>query len=122
MIKSVTVVVVVMLSGCSGLRHINRGGAVVAGLSMIADWHQTRCASGRAWRSSSETGMARLAIGSEPAVYRVDAYFLLSGIAILGIAQLMPDRIRPAIYTLAIGGEAVTVAGNYSEPTTHCDF
>lgn len=119
----VTLIVLLFATGaCSGTwggtKHVNRAGAAAVVTSMVLDWRGTRNAAARDWhmqdgRLAVEGGMpASQVMGSTPSVRTVDVYFLCSTVALLTVAQLLPERYRWILYGAVTGVEVYTVAGN----------
>jgi hypothetical protein len=116
------VAVLAIATGCTDaqLRRVNYAGAALTVASMAADWCQTRSAAAERWSGGrAETGaMAMRTIGDTPSSARVDAYFAITTVAMVGLAQLVPAKYRPAAYAAVTAVEVNTVAGNLG--TTNC--
>lgn len=119
------IALLLLLVGCSptGLRRVNRAGAVLVVGGMALDWAGTRHAASGGWRDCNEGGFpARVVMGEAPSPHTVDLYFAASTVLIIAAAQLLPERIRPAVYGVVIGVEAMTVAGNVRTTETGLGF
>lgn len=114
---------VLLLSGCTAgqLRAVNYAGAAIATATIAIDWCQTRSAALEGWRGREEGGMpASHVIGSQPGSGAVDLYFFGATVAVLGVAQLLPARARPALYGLVAGAEFTTARGNLATTSGGC--
>jgi len=97
---------------------LNVATASVAGVGMALDWCGTRYAAEHrhdAWEGGMPTAQL---IGASPSPHAVDAYFVVSTVALAAVAQLVPVRYRWIAYGVVAGVEVSTVRDNLS--STRC--
>lgn len=107
--------VLIAASACSQatMRRVNQVGAGVMVVSLACDGGGTMRAASTGWRGNEEGGTpARAVMGARPSMEHVGSYFALSTIALLGVAQLLPERARPFLYGAVAIAETHTAIGN----------
>lgn len=107
---------------CSKVCHANRIGRGAAVLALAADAASTLAAARRDWTREGPDGQVlaveeggmptRAILGPRPSTGAVAAYFLVGGIVLLGLAELLPERVRPFAYGVVIAVEGATTIGN----------
>lgn len=75
----------------------------------VTDWLQTRTIA----KNPDVWYEKNIILGSHPHVDRVDAYFILAGLAHVGIAAILPNEWRAPFQYFTIGFESGVVAHNY---------
>lgn len=51
-------------------------------------------------------------LGGHPSPAAIATYFVVATAALLGAAELLPDRLKPLAYGAVVGVEGYAVAGN----------
>lgn len=112
--SAVVVAIVIAASACSAstVRRANQVGAGLMIASMACDGGGTMRAASTGWQGTQEVGPARAVMGPDPSASNVYAYFAFTTIALLGVAQLVPERARPYFYGAVTVAEVYTAVGN----------
>jgi hypothetical protein len=105
--------------GAGSTRRANQVGLGAAAAALACDGGQTmnaaiRYADADAAYVAEEGFLAAKVIGRRPGPVSVALYFVVGSAALLGLARLVPERLRPAAYAGVALVEAYVVAGNYS--------
>lgn len=122
MTNAIALVLVISLAGCStaAVRRLNHAGLAVSSASLAIDWCQTRTAASGGWAGGYvEGGMPTASvIGPQPSAGAVDAYFVVGSVALIGAAQLVPEKYRPLAYVAISAVEIIAIRNNLE--TTNC--
>lgn len=97
---------------------------------ILADWHQTRwfvknpCAKSPLGgidcdHPYREVGVARMYIGTNPSVHRVNQYFAASLVANAALAYVLPPVWRTRLLVGQLFVQIVSVKGNYDKDIGH---
>ena len=78
-------------------------------VALAIDAAQTRGLAQRGWQSYSETNPI---LGPHPSVGRVNTYTAVAAVTVLGVASVVPRRVRPWLLAAALAVETFTIAGN----------
>ncbi|HYT71522.1 MAG TPA: hypothetical protein VEK78_09075 [Gemmatimonadales bacterium] len=76
--------------------------------ALLIDAGQTRGLARGGWRNWRETNPL---LGPRPSVGRINTYTAVAGLAVLGVAAVVPARVRPWLLGAALAVETFTVAG-----------
>ena len=111
-------------TGCAGQAnmHARRLTASAAVMSLAMDWCQTSSAAREDWSNGRrEGGMpTKHIIGTTPSQSEVGMYFAVGTVAIIGVAQLVPERFRPWFYGAVTVVEAKVISGNLATASGDC--
>src|SRR2546425_8870280 len=78
-------------------------------VALAIDAAQTRGLAQRGWQSYSETNPI---LGPHPSVGHVNTYTAVAAVTVLGVASVVPRRVRPWLLAAALAVETFTIAGN----------
>lgn len=96
-----------------GCIHADRIALATSLATTAMDWKQTRCAAGRGWAHTYESGMpARAMIGETPSQRAVDLYFVGATAANIALWAVLPPKWRAIAPGIVTGIELRTVVGN----------
>jgi hypothetical protein len=110
--------IMLAIAGCTPrqtrIAHVVTG-AIAAG-AYACDWRQTRANASGGWSAHVETNPM---LGTRPSEARVDFYFAAVAATVL-LAELLPERWRPAVYAPIAALELETVSGNLNDHNRSC--
>jgi hypothetical protein len=89
-------------------RPWSRAHVVLAASFAMALWidaAQTRNAMERGYREANPI------LGPHPSSGQINAYSVIAGLTVIGVAAAVPPRVRPWLLAAAFAVEAVTIAG-----------
>jgi len=81
-------------------------------VALAIDAAQTRGLAEREWEGYRE---ANPILGPRPSVGQLNTYTVVAGATVLGVAAVVPRRVRPWLLGAALAIEAFTIAGNVQQ-------
>lgn len=81
-------------------------------ISLLIDAAQTRALARQGWNGFRE---ANPLLGEHPSVGRVNTYTAVAGLTVLGVAAVLPPRVRPWLLGAALAVQAVTIRGSVQQ-------
>jgi hypothetical protein len=106
--KTALAMIAVSMLGCAN-GYVRHGTATLALASLACDWGQTHAAARRSWRGQYE---ANPIMGTAPSPVTVDLYFAAAAVSMIAVAQVLPERWRPVLYSAVTVKQGQTIAGN----------